>query len=117
MPTIILKTNVSLGANKSKIGEQLLNIIHEKIENKPKSVIQVIIEENAYILFGDDDKAPSALFQLYAIGKMNNEVLIDAFTKLAKGEEIGATGARVFVQLFEVDATHWGFHGKPVSSL
>ena len=79
---------------------------------KAERYMQVILEENAHIMFAGDDSEPSAMLEVRALGGLGHPVCVE-FSKLVcrvLREQLGIAPERVYINYMEFTPDKWGWN-------
>lgn len=79
---------------------------------KPERYLQVILEENVFIMFAGDDTEPSAMADVRALGGLPGNVCKE-FSRLLCSvlqKHLGIDPARIYINFTEFRPEQWGWN-------
>ena len=111
-PSLILSTNVSLGAEEKVAVMKAISAVISRELGKPESYVAVQINDAQSMIFGGSD-APTALGCLYSLGGIG----IEPNSKITKfvGDQLAGFGVapdRMYINFFDVPRENCGWNGK-----
>lgn len=111
MPYLLIKTNVTLGA---EVGQALLRQASPRLAQalgKPERYVMVALEHSCPMLFGGSD-TPVAYLELKSIGlpKDRTAELSALLTRMLQ-EELGIAADRVYIEFADATGPLWGWNG------
>ncbi len=108
MPTIKVTSSAAI-ADKSFVGAALSAGIAQAT-GKSESYIQVLIQDDAYIMFGTDAREPSAFVEVRGIGAYpkGSEAEMSRVICTVLSGSAGIPGKRIYINFMEFNASKWG---------
>jgi len=107
-PSLVLVTNLDLGAQKLDVMKKVSKLISETT-GKPETYVGVSITDNASVIFGGSD-APCALGNLYSIGSIsvrNNGMIQSGVTDAL--EKFGLREDRMYINFWDMPRGNVGW--------
>lgn len=112
MPCLKLKLSIALP---QAAGLQLMQQLSSQLASvldKPEAYVQVLLEESQQMLMAGETK-PTALAELYSIGGLTPEINRAVSALLAAQlQEYGIQPERLYLMLFDIEPTHFGWKGS-----